>query len=258
MGLVISTSSLKDKITGFVWQHLLLLLSLFIMTFGVALCVRSSLGSSVISTIPFVLTLAGDSGQIPALTIGEWTYVMNFVLVGLQIIILRHRFEWVQLFQLVIGFLFGWLLDLNMSITSLFMADGGLIWQITAQIVGCTVLGIGIAFEIRCGSVTMPGEGLPAAISKITRTPFAKAKIAVDITLVLIAVALGYAYFGVWVWTVVGPGTLFAMIYVGAAVKAISHHISWFDRVLCYRPGFRRYVYGLARTIRNLSATDRY
>ncbi|MCM1483468.1 MAG: DUF6198 family protein [Muribaculaceae bacterium] len=257
MGLVIASGSLKEKITGFVWQQLLLVISLFIMTFGVALCVRSSLGSSVISTIPFVLTLAGDDGLIPALTIGEWTYVMNFMLVGLQMLILRRRFEWVQLFQLVIGFLFGWLLDLNMAITEV-MVPEGIAWQIMAQIVGCTVLGIGIAFEIRCGSVTMPGEGLPAAISKITRIPFAKAKIAVDITLVVIAVTLGYAYFGVWVWTVVGPGTLFAMIYVGAAVKAISPHISWFERVLCYRPGFRRYVYGLARTLRNLSASDRY
>lgn len=247
----ISLGSLKDKAVGFVWQHLLLVISLFVMTFGVALCVRSALGSSVISTIPFVLTLAGGQNLVPSLTIGEWTYVMNFALVGLQVLILRRRFEKVQLFQLLIGFLFGWLLDLNMALTSLLHLDN-LFVQIFVQVLGCTVLGVGIALEIRCGSVTMPGEGVPAAISRVTSLPFAKVKIYVDVALVIIAVVLGYIYFGTWLWNVVGIGTLFAMLYVGMVVKAIAPHLAWFDRVLCYRPGFRRYVYGLARTIRRI------
>lgn len=62
MNSSIANVRLKDRITSFVWQHLLLLVSLYVMTFGVALCVRSGVGSSVISTIPFVMTLAGESG----------------------------------------------------------------------------------------------------------------------------------------------------------------------------------------------------
>ena len=41
------------------------------MACGVALCVRSNLGSSVIATIPFVMTLAGEAGMAPQFTIGE-------------------------------------------------------------------------------------------------------------------------------------------------------------------------------------------
>lgn len=238
--------SKERDIAGFLWQHLLLCISLFVMTFGVAICVRSALGSSVISTIPFVLTLAGESDKIRPLSIGEWTYVMNFLLVGLQILILRKRFEPVQLFQLIIGFLFGWLLDINMLLTS-YLPMEGIYMQAIAQLVGCTILGIGIAFEIKCGSVTMPGEGLPAAICKISGAPFGKIKIIVDISLVLIAVVLGFIFFSKWVWQVVGIGTLFAMIYVGMAVKFITPRIGWFDRLLYYRPGFRRYLYGLAK-----------
>ncbi len=249
MHITVTKENAKERVVGFVWQHLLLVVSLFIMTFGVALSVRSALGSSVISTIPFVMTLAGDSGEIPAMTIGEWTYVMNFVLVGLQIAILRRKFEPVQLLQLVIGFLFGWLLDVNMALTESLPVDT-LGYRIAAQALGCTVLAFGIAMEVRCGSVTMPGEGLPAAISRLRGTPFAKNKIMVDIALVIIAVALGYLFFGYWLWNVVGPGTLFAMVYVGWAVKRIATRMSWFDRLLCYRPGFRRYIYGLARYIR--------
>ena len=95
--------ALKDRIISFVWQHLILIVSLFVMTFGVALCVRSNFGSSVISAIPLAMTLAGDNAQAPQLSIGEYTYLMNAVLVAIQIIVLRRRFEAVQLFQLVIG-----------------------------------------------------------------------------------------------------------------------------------------------------------
>lgn len=243
---ILNSSSGKDKAISFVWQHLWLLISLFIMTLGVALCVRSALGCSVISTIPFVMTLAGTDGMAPALSIGEYTYIMNILLVGGQMLILRRRFEPVQLFQLLIGFFFGFLLDVNMALTAVFDCST-LRAQALAQFAGCTVLAFGIAMEVRCGSVTMPGEGFPVAMSRVSSMPFAKAKIIVDISLVCIAIALGFMFFGRWLWQVVGPGTLFAMLYVGLAVKFLSPRMKWFDRLLSYRPGFRRYLYGLAR-----------
>lgn len=240
--------SKSEKVVLFLWQHLLLVVSLFLMTFGVALCVRSNLGSSVISSIPLAMTLAGESGRVASLSIGDYTNLMNMALVFGQILVLRRRFERVQLFQLVIGFLFGFLLDVNMHITSVAVCDT-LPRQIMAQVAGCFVLGIGIAFEIRCGSVTMPGEGMPAAISKVAGVPFAKAKICVDISLVAIAVLLGYVFFGRWLWNVVGPGTLFAMFFVGMVVRFFDSRLGWFDSILGYRPGFRRYLFGLARYI---------
>ncbi len=240
---------MKDKILSFIWQHVLLLISLFVMTLGVALCVRSALGSSVISTIPFVMSLAGDAGKAPALTIGDYTSLMNIILVIGQIIVLRRQFHLVQLFQLVIGFLFGWLIDVNMALTSHFSFNG--LWrQIVAQISGCVVLALGIAMEVRCGSVTMPGEGMPVAIMRRWGIPFPKAKIGIDISLVVVAVVLGFIYFGRWMWNVIGPGTLFAMISVGMIVKLLNPHMGLFDRILAYRPGFRRYIYGLLRFLR--------
>ncbi|MDE7381001.1 MAG: hypothetical protein K2N03_02590 [Muribaculaceae bacterium] len=242
----VSSLSVKEKVISFVWQHILLLISLFLMTFGVALCIRSALGSSVISSIPLAMTLAGEAGKAPALTIGDYTNIMNVILVFCQFLLLRRKFELIQLFQLVIGTVFGILLDVCMFLTE-FISNPNLLTAAGAQIVGCIILGIGIAFEVKCGSVTMPGEGMPAAISKLTGIPFAKAKIMVDISLVIIAVVIGFAYFGKWLWVVIGPGTLFAMIFVGIVVRFITPHISWFDHILCYRPGFRRYIYGLAR-----------
>lgn len=70
------------------WQHVLLLISLCVMTLGVAVCVRSMLGSSVISTLPYVFETAGKQGLgVPKLTIGQYTYIMNGVLVLGQILV---------------------------------------------------------------------------------------------------------------------------------------------------------------------------
>lgn len=235
-----------DKTIEFIWQHVLLIISMFFMTLGVALCVRSNLGSGVISSIPMAFTLAGEAGLAPSWTIGGYTNIMNIILVGAQILVLRRRFELVQLFQLLVGSIFGALLDINMWITSIFSYET-LLNQIIAQFAGATILGVAVAAEIRCGSVTMPGEGIQVAISRVTGKPFPIVKICVDTTLVIIAVICGYAFFGAWPWTVVGPGTLFAMFYVGYVVKLINPHMRWFDRLMGLHAGFRRQLYGLAR-----------
>lgn len=219
------------------------------MTLGIAFCVRSYLGSSVISSVPLAFSIAGAEGMVPSLTIGEYTNVMNIVLVLAQIAVLRRRFEPVQLFQLVIGFLFGALIDFNMWLTSAFEFPT-LPYQIFAQAAGCTILAFGIAMEVRCGSVTMPGEGIQVAVCKVSGAPFPKVKMIIDTTLVVLAVISCYIFWGEWKWNVVGPGTLFAMIYVGWMVRVMGRYMKWFERLISYPPGFKRIAYGLARFLK--------
>lgn len=239
---------MKINVLSLLWQHTLLLVALYVMTLGVALCVRSMLGSSVISVLPYVFQGAGACGKAPQLTIGQYTYIMNALLVVGQILVLRRRFVAVQLLQLVVGFVFGSLLDLNMWATSWIVPTA--LWQkALCQLTGCSILGCGIAMEVKCGSITMPGEGFPVAISRVLGVEFAKAKIAVDISLVALGVIAGYAFFGCWLWHVIGVGTLFAMYYVGWFVKLVTPHLGWVDRLLSIRPDFRRYIYGLAKYI---------
>ena len=99
---------MKKRIISFSWQHLLLIVSLSIMTCGVALCIRPNFGSSVI------VALAEEASIVSLFTIVEYTHIMNFLFIGLQILILHQRFPRIQLFQFIIGFVFGFLLDVNM------------------------------------------------------------------------------------------------------------------------------------------------
>ena len=79
----------------------------------------------------------------------------------------------------------------NMVLTEWMVSENILINSLV-QIAGCTILGFGIAMEVKCGSVTMPGEGISIAIHKVTGWPFPKDKIRVDIKLVILAVLLSF------------------------------------------------------------------
>ncbi|MBD5288700.1 hypothetical protein HDR70_00850 [bacterium] len=145
-------------------------------------------------------------GLAPGLTIGGYTNIMNVILVVAQILVLRRRCEPIQLFQLLVGFVFRMFLDINMWITSFFTYDA-ILSQIMVQFIGVTVLGCAVTCEIRCGSVKMSGEGTQVAIAHVTGKPFPIIKIMVDTLLVILAVISGFCFFGSWPWTVVGPGT---------------------------------------------------
>lgn len=238
----------RQRIIGFIWQHVLLLMSLFLLALGVAICIRSSLGSSVISSLPYSFALAGEDGLVPQLTLGMYTNILNVLLVLGQIVVLQKKFNPIQLLQLLIGVVFGVLIDLSMILTT-FLITSDIMFQLIEMIVGSSVMALGVAMEIRCASITMPGEGLPAALSKKTGKPFANMKIYVDLCLVLSAIISMFIFFGIWKWNIVGAGTLFAAIYCGMAVKFINKRLDWFDRLLGYQPGFRRYFFGLAHYI---------
>lgn len=222
----------KDKAFYFIRRQLLLLVSLFFLAFGVALCVRSDLGSSVISSAPYAFFLAGEKGVAPNWTLGMYTNLLNVLLVAGQIIVLRKHYRPWQLLQLLIGIVFGILIDISMAMSAFLDTLSDISLRLLVMLAGSTLMALGVSMEMRCASITMPGEGLPAALSRITGKPFANMKILTDTLLVMLAIVSSYLFFQKWMWNVVGVGTLFAMLYIGMAVKVMSRHLKWFDCLL--------------------------
>ena len=68
-------------------RYLLFLAGLFINALGVSLVTKASLGTSPISSIPYVLSL-----NFP-FTLGNFTIVFSIFLILLQILILRKNFK---------------------------------------------------------------------------------------------------------------------------------------------------------------------
>lgn len=87
-------------------RYLLFIISLFIAALGVAITQKSALGVSPISSVANVLSL-----KITALTLGNWLIIWNCLLIVGQILLLRRKFQWVQLLQIPLSFLFGYFTD---------------------------------------------------------------------------------------------------------------------------------------------------
>ena len=70
------------------------LIGLFIMTLGISMSVKSNLGVSPVSSIPYTLTC------ITGLEMGKATILFHIVLVALQFVILRGAFQIKSLLRL--------------------------------------------------------------------------------------------------------------------------------------------------------------
>lgn len=84
---------------------LMLLVGFGVMAFGVAFSIKGALGTSPISSVPYV------TGYISGLSVGTTTIIMNGIFVLLQIAILRRRYQWVQLLQFPAAIVFGLFID---------------------------------------------------------------------------------------------------------------------------------------------------
>ena len=85
-------------------RYLIFLIGLFINSMGVSLITKASLGTSPISSIPYVLSL-----NFPV-TLGEFTVLFSVLLIAAQLLILRKNFRLEHWLQLPISAAFGFLL----------------------------------------------------------------------------------------------------------------------------------------------------
>lgn len=92
--------------------ELALLVAVCINSLGVVLMLYSGAGISAISSVPFAF-----SEVFPKISLGTWTYLFQGLLV-LSLMILRRKFVPSYLFNFVVGFVFGDLLDKHVRFVS--------------------------------------------------------------------------------------------------------------------------------------------
>ena len=76
-------------------------MGLFIMTLGVSISVKSNLGVSPVSSIPYTMTC------VWGIEMGRATIIFHIALVLLQIAVLRRKFKPINLLQVPVGVMFG-------------------------------------------------------------------------------------------------------------------------------------------------------
>ena len=190
---------------------------ILINSFGIVLITKGALGTSQISSIPYVLSL-----QLPSISFGMFSFIMNMVYIVLQALLLRRQFKPIQLLQIVVNVVFSASIDVFMAMLS-FYAPQQLFTRVLSAVAGCIVLAFGISVEVAPDLIMVPGEGIVAAISKVSGRRFGSVKVVFDVALILIAALLSWLFFGNIVG--VGVGTLLSAVSVGQFVNLINRHV---------------------------------
>ena len=195
-------------------RYIFFLLGLFVNSLGVACITKANLGTSPITSVPYVLSLAFRP------TIGQFTIVWSLLLVAVQILLLRRSFQLINLLQIPVSILFGFFIDFSMDVVLGWLAPGAYPAKLVSLLIGCVILGFGVFMEVAANVVMLPGEATSKALTQITGREFGTVKICVDVTMCVTAVVISL----ILLRSVQGvrEGTVIAALLVGAISKVFS------------------------------------
>ncbi|MCU6761451.1 Uncharacterized BCR%2C YitT family COG1284 [uncultured Roseburia sp.] len=205
-------------------RYLFLCLALIVMAFGVAMSIKANLGTSPISSFPFVLSL------LTPLSVGKATILLHCTLIALQILILRRRYRPVQLIQLPVAFLFGYLTDF--AVWALQGVSYTAYWQQWLLcIAGIFLVAAGVSLEVTADAVTLAGEGFVLAVCQVLPIKFGNMKVAFDVTLVAVSCLLSVLFTAKLQG--VREGTVAAAVFVGLLARQFNKPLhTWFQKHL--------------------------
>lgn len=196
---------------------------LMIMAFGVAFSIKGALGTSPISSVPYV------TAKISGLSVGTTTIIMNFVFVLIQIAILRSQYDWLQLLQFPAAIVFGTMIDVAGYVLQA-IAFSNYVQQWLLCIAGIFLIALGISLEVTANLVTTAGEGIVLAICRVVPVKFGNMKIIFDVTLVCISIVLSFVFLGHL--DGVREGTVAAAIFVGLITKQTNRLMNHIESIL--------------------------
>ena len=203
-------------------RNLWFLAGVLINSFGVALITRAALGTSPISSLPYVLSF-----RFPV-TLGQFTFAMNLFFILGQVLLLRRDFQPIQLLQVAVNAVFSAFIDVSMELLS-WLEISSLPMAVLVLVLGCAVLAFGISVEVAPRVLMVPGEGIVQAIAAVTGWRFGNVKVGFDAALVATALVLSLLFFhrlqGL------GAGTILSALAVGRFVNLYNRRLPLISRI---------------------------
>lgn len=216
----------KSKIEIF-RRYLTFTLSLLIIALGISIITRSDLGTSPITSVPYVASLN------TSISLGTYFFLFTIVLICLQMLflgkkgIMERKLELIM--QFPVAFVLSAFTDLAMWLTDFWIPDAYYV-KIISLVIGCFVLALGICMEVIADVTMISAEYTIQFATLRFKKEFGTIKVCFDITLVLIA--------GIGSWLMSGQidgvreGTIIAALVTGPFVRIIMPRLL-FVRTWC-------------------------
>ncbi len=192
------------------------LLGLYVMSLGVVLSVKSDMGTSPISSLPLVISLA------TGFSLGTTLMVVHSVFILIQCFIVRDRKSiLLTLIQVPVTLGLSIFTDINVVFLD-WLTPNGIVWESVIMVLSSILIGLGIAWEIDSNVSMVADDGLVWRIHLVTGV-----KINAIITIfyaafVSVAIVISYLEFGSIVG--VGIGTVFLAFTVGIFAQFFQNH----------------------------------
>ena len=198
-------------------RYLIATLGLALVAVGVALSLKSNLGTAPISCPPAVLNL-----RFSGISVGTFTWMMHLVLILFQLVLLRSKFRLVYLMQIPAAFVFGYLCDAAIWACAALPA-GSYGWQLLWSLAAVVVTAIGLRIEVLANAWMIAGDKATQVLAEVSGAAFSNVKVCFDVFFVLVASAFALIVFGHFFGdgshNVIREGTLILALFTGLCMK---------------------------------------
>ena len=186
-------------------------LGLFILALGISVSVKSNLGVSPVSSLPYVLS------RIVDIEMGYFSMAVFISFIVVQLFILKREFKIISSIQILVSIVFGYFVNLTNFMLHNFATPDAVILRLSLSVMSAALCGLGIFLYIAPRIMPLPGEGLTEVVSIKLGKPFSRIKVYFDLTMVVISLIFSLGFLrridGI------GVGTLVAAFLIGRFVS---------------------------------------
>ena len=206
-------------------RYFVFLVSLFMISLGVSLITKSLVGTSPISSIPYVLSIN------TTLSMGTFILILNLALMAGQMLMLGRQGikdnKIGLIMQLPVSVVFGLFVDITMGMLGFYHPENYLM-KLSTIALGCVSMAVGISLEVIADVSMVSCEYFVHVASKRFKKEFGTVKIMFDISLVVLAAGCSWILAGQI--DGVREGTLAAALFTGPLIRIIKPRLGFIER----------------------------
>ena len=215
----------KSTPAQFVIRVLIYCLGLLSLAFGVAFSVNSNLGVSPVNSLPYVIS------RILNVQMGTCVTALFCFYILLQILILRRKFNPVNLLQIVFSTIFGYFVDFAKMVLGDF-AIPTYFGQLTMLAISIPLIALGIVLYMDAQLVPMPMEGLSSCLAEKFGVSFPNMKTIIDCLVVGIGLVLCFVFLGGL--DGLREGTIITAVVTGKVIAIFKKPLSPILKKICF------------------------
>lgn len=165
-------------------------IGLFMIAFAIALAIKSNLGTAPLSCMAYVLNL-----DIPSISVGTFTFLVNMLYILVQLAVLRRRFKPGNLMQIVASIVFGYMIDASLWLVG-WMEPAGFGIRVLLIVAAAAITALGTSIEVASNAWMVSAEMTVAAFTSTFNKPFGRVKMIMDSSVVVISAVMALIFFG--------------------------------------------------------------